>query len=76
MIPGTSDEGIHWPKLFRRGELFIRWADVERVNRSSVTPTLHASRKRISIQLLTFRDPAAVWKLLADRLPHLSAPHR
>jgi hypothetical protein len=66
-----TDAGVHRPSLLGRSEVFIAWTEVDRVKMSTIAPTLYAGRKRISIQLQSFRDPSAVWKLLGERLSHL-----
>jgi hypothetical protein len=66
-----SDRGIHAPRLFGRGERFFAWSEVDRIGRFNFTLHLYAGRQRIEVNTITFKDRAALGRLLQERLANV-----
>lgn len=67
-----SEAGVHKPALIGKGETFIAWSEIDRVVlRDSTRLELYSGRKKIAVAVFTFRDRAALGRLIEQRVPVL-----
>jgi hypothetical protein len=60
--------GVRQPRLLRAPHV-IRWSEITRVERHPLMLRLYAGEQRLTLNLVVFRDPAAVVEEITRRLP-------
>jgi hypothetical protein len=65
-----SERGAHQPRLVGRGETFIAWRDIDRIElRGGVGLHLCAGRRKIVLAIHTFKDIDQLWRVIRERAP-------